>query len=477
MAGLLHSAEDGFQPLLLMSRANILLRILTGVTAMSCPRESAQTAMDDHPLLRHNWDFLRLLVGRLVTNAGDSLYAVGAMWLVYDLTQSTVYTGIAESLLLLPLTFQFIFGPLVDRWPIVRTLVVIQIIQAVAILSLPLAVYTENLTVELLLVTIPLLALLNQFVYPAQSAALPRVVRDDQLTRANSAFSFTLRGLDMLFEAVGGVLIALLGAASLFVLDSVTFVVAALLFVGVRIPSTGNSAEDTTEIDISGYLTEMAEGVRSLRGSVLVDMTLVTMVSSFGTGMTLAVLPSFADIRAGPALFGAMLGALGIGRAVGAALASRLEMIQFGHLRIVTAATGCLLWLGAVYAPWPPLAVGLFALAWVPAGIAGVMGNTLEQIVTPNHLLGRVASATASASTLLLPVGALLGGVVGSTFGSVNTMAAAGLTLGFVSLAYAVRPRLRCLPAMNDIDPEEFGIGLDSLSESDQSDGTGSSHS
>lgn len=425
---------------------------------MSDHVETAQTADESYPSLRNNWDFLRLLFGRLVTNAGDSLYAVAAMWLVYDITQSTVYTGIAESLLLLPLVLQFISGPLVDRWPIIRALVLIQFIQAVAILSLPIAAYTGNLTVELLLVTIPLLALLNQFVYPAQSTALPRIVPDDQLTRANSAFSFTAKGLDMLFEAFGGVLIALLGATSLFVLDSVTFVIAALLFVGIRIPATENSAEDTAEIDVSGYLTDMAEGVRSLRGSVLLEMTLVTMVSSLGTGMTLAVLPSFADIRAGPALFGAMLGAIGVGRAVGAALASRLEMIQLGHLRIVTAGSGCLLWLGAVYAPWPFLAVGLFALAWIPAGIAGVMGNTLEQIVTPDHLLGRVSSVTASASTLLLPVGALLGGVAGSTIGTLTTMAAAGLTLGFVSLAYTVRPRLRRLPALNNIDPADFAI-------------------
>nr|WP_227376739.1 MFS transporter [Haladaptatus halobius] len=433
--------------------------------------ESAQAADESYPSLRKNRDFLRLLLGRLVTNAGDSLYAVAAMWLVYDITRSMVFTGIAEALLLLPLVLQFISGPLVDRWPIIRTLVSIQLIQALAILSLPVAAYTGNLTVELLLVTIPLLALLNQFVYPAQSAALPRTVSDDQLTRANSAFSFTFHGLDILFEAFGGILIALVGAASLFVLDSVTFVVAALLFVGVRIPPTKRPDEEASEIDVSGYLADMADGFRCLRGSVFVDMTLVTMVSNFGTGMTPAVLPSFADIRAGPALFGAMLGALGVGRAVGAALASRLETIQFGHLRIVTAASGCILWLGVVYAPWPPLAVGLFVLAWIPAGIAGVMGNTLEQVVTPNHLLGRVASVTASASTLTLPIGALLGGVVGSTIRSVSTMAVAGLMLGSVSLFYAVQPQLRHLPAMNDINPEEFNVGLDSLPESGKFDG------
>jgi MFS family permease len=425
-------------------------------------REAPISTDGNHPSLWGNLDFLRLLFGRLVTNAGDSLYAVAAMWLVHDTTGSTLYTGIAQSLLLLPLALQFLFGPLVDRWPIVRALVAIQLLQAVAVLSLPVAVVTGNLTVELLLVTIPLLALVNQFVYPAQSAALPRIVTDEQLTCANSAFSFTLRGLDMFFEALGGVLIAVVGAVSLFLLDAVTFVVAALAFLGVRVPSADHGNRPTVEFDVAGYLDDLVDGARAVRGSVFVEMTLATVVGNFGTGMTLAVLPSFADLRAGPALFGAMLGALGVGRAVGAALTPRLEAVRFGRFRAVTAAGSCLLWLGAVYAPWPALAVGLFALAWVPNGIAGVMGNTLEQAVTPNHLLGRVASVTASASTVSLPVGALVGGLIGSTAGAVSTMALGGATLGVVSVLYVGLPRLRRLPAMDDIDPMAFDVGLDS---------------
>ena len=437
---------------------------------MSDYRESTETVEEGYPSLRKNWDFLRLLFGRLVTNAGDSLYTVATMWLVYDLTGSTVYTGIASSMLLLPMILQFISGPLVDRWPLIRALVVIQLIQAVAVLSLPVAMYTGNLTVELLLATIPLLALLNQFVYPAQSAALPQIVSKNQLARGNSAFSFANNGLDMLFDALGGAIVALIGAASLFILDSITFAVAALSFVGVQLPAKKDTDEEVAKIDVSGYITDLTEGVRCLRGSVLVEMTIAGAVGNLGLGMTLAILPSFASIRAGPALYGAMLGALGIGTVVGAAVASKLETIKFGPLRIVTSAIGCILWLGAAYAPWPPLAVGLFALAWIPGGIAGVMSETLEQTVTPEHLLGRVTSATASASMISLPIGALLGGVVGSLIGTVNTMAIGGLTLGFVSLFYTVRPRLRRLPAMNNIDPKEFNAQVESSSVSEGSD-------
>lgn len=443
---------------------------------MSDHSKSAHTVGDSYPPLRRNSNFLRLLFGRLVTNAGDSLYSVAAMWLIYELTSSTVFTGLVEAMLLLPMVLQFISGPLVDRWSLVRALVVIQLIQAVAILVLPIAIFTGNMSAGLILVTIPVLALLNQFVYPAQSAALPQVVSEDQLARGNSAFSFVNKGLDMIFDAVGGTLIALAGVATLFIVDSATFLIAALLFVGIRIPAKKDSSDETDEteeaskIDVSGYIEDFTEGVKSLRGTVFVEIVLTTAVVNIGVGMTFAVLPAFGELRSGPAFYGAMLGALGVGSTAGAAIASKLENVKYGHVRVLGDAITCILWIGAVYAPWPALSVVLFALAWVPGGIMGVMSNTLEQTVTPEELLGRVAAVTASASMLTMPIGALLGGVVGSVIGPVTTMAIGGVGYGLVSIYSAFRPPLRGLPAMNNIDPDEFDIQVEPSSTSKGSD-------
>ncbi|WP_227379751.1 hypothetical protein [Haladaptatus halobius] len=69
-----------------------------------------------------NWDFLRLLFGRFVTNAGDSLYTIAGTWLIYDLTGSSFYTGLAGALLLLPPALQFMSGPLVDQWPLILSM-------------------------------------------------------------------------------------------------------------------------------------------------------------------------------------------------------------------------------------------------------------------------------------------------------------------------------------------------------------------
>lgn len=76
---------------------------------------------------------------------------------------------------------------------------------------------------------------------------------------------------------------------------------------------------------------------------MFVEMTFATMILNFGTEMTLAVLPGFAAIRGGPALFEVMLGALGVGRALEAAIASRLETVKLVHVQIIGSAAGCFL--------------------------------------------------------------------------------------------------------------------------------------
>lgn len=425
---------------------------------MSDHGDSAEATDESYPSLWNNWDFLRLLFGRLVTNAGDSLYTIAGMWLVYDLTQSSFYTGIAGALLLLPPALQFISGPLVDRWSLPRTLVWTQLIQAVLILSIPVAAYSGHLSVELILLTIPLLSLLNQFVYPAQNAALPRIVSETQLTRANSAFSFANQGTNMVFRALGGVLISLLGAVSLFIVDAVTFAIAVISFTGIRIPIPTDTTDEDFSIDIAGYLSDLRDGGEWLRGTVFAEMMLTTAVTNLSSGVMIAILPAFAALRGGSILYGALYGAIGGGLLIGALITSRFTHVKYGSLRIVGLGVGFLLWLGAVYSPWPALTVLLFVLTGIPLGITNVMGQTLIQTVTPDDLLGRVTSVDASVATLTVPIGSFLGGTVSSAVGVVTTMAVAAFGFGFVSLYFAIRPRLRHLPAMNDIDPTEFNI-------------------
>lgn len=89
-----------------------------------------------------NRNFTLLFIGRIMTNIGDSLYAVAAMWLVYSLGGSTLYTGIAGFLSILPRIIQLFSGHDRPRAPAVL-LVYSQLFQAVLLLVVPLAHYFD----------------------------------------------------------------------------------------------------------------------------------------------------------------------------------------------------------------------------------------------------------------------------------------------------------------------------------------------
>jgi MFS family permease len=442
---------------------------------MSGYGDTGQETREEYPPLWRNRNFLRFFVGQFVTNAGDSLYSVAAMWLIFELSGSTFLTGIASSLLLLPYLFQIIAGPLVDRFPIKPILVGTQLIQGAIILALPVAAYTGTLTVGLILLTIPALSLMTLLFFPVPPTLLPRIVAEDQLSKSNSALSTITLGLDMIFDALGGLFIAVFGATALFLLDSVTFAVAGVLFVGMTIPRvTGGGEREASDDDettvravLDQYAADLRTGIDLLRGTVFIELMATAALFNFAVGVTLAILPSFGESLGGPAFYGFLLGALGVGRLVGSVVAAYLNDVPYGWLVTVSYLCSAVSWAGSVLVPSPVLAVVLFGLAWVSAGMNGVLTSTLNQTVFPTELLGRISSIKGTASTATLPVGSLIGGAIAELLGTTTTMGLAALGFGSVGLYFALRPTLRGIPAISEATAETFGLDTDEFADAE----------
>lgn len=415
--------------------------------------------------------FRRLFLGRVVTNAGDSLYYVAATWLVYDLTGSSLFTGLATFLVLGPAAFQFLFGPLVDRWPLRRVLVGTQVSQMLLVLVVPLAWALDLLSVWLLLAVMPLLSLLNQPVYPAESAALPRLVARDELVAANSAFSVAYQGVDAAFNALGGLLVALVGAVTLFLVDSVTFAVAALLFLGLRIPAAGTTdGRDETVTDETGssvvatdgsgaggadgesYLDALRAGFALVRGTVVSRAMAATVVANASIGGVLAALPAYGDALGGEVAYGLAMAAIGGGLLVGALVAGAFDDRPLGRMLIAGSAFSAAAWALAIALGWLPVTVTLLAVAFVPVGVTNVLFVSMMQALVPETSLGRVMALVGSVSAGATPVGGLLGGALASV--TTPALVMFGGSVGFAVIAAFVLavPELRRLPRVVDVE-------------------------
>jgi len=410
--------------------------------------------------LWQNQTFRRYFLGTFVTNAGDSLYTVALLWVVFDLSGSTALTGLANALLLAPYLLQIIAGPVVDRLPVGRVLIASQVLQGLVVVVLIVSAATESLTVALVFATIPALALLQVFVGPVQSTLVPRIVDDDQLTRGNAALATVTLGLDMVFDALGGFLVAAVGVTALFLLDSLTFAVSAVLFGSMVIPSVNSDTAESVS-PLSSYVADLRDGIAILRGTLFVELLAIGAVFNFAVGVALAILPAVGDSLGGPAVYGLLLGALGAGRLAGSLSASVVEDLPYGRFKAAASLLSALLWVGAIAAPSLTLTALLFGLAWISAGADGVLTETLNQRVFPTSMLGRVSAIKGTTAMATLPLGSLVGGILAGYLGVGTTMTLAAGGFGFAGVAFVVRSPLRRLPPASEMRPETFGLSPD----------------
>lgn len=410
-----------------------------------------------------NRNFLLLFLGRIFTNIGDSLYYVAAMWLVYELSGNPFYSGLAGFLTLLPSALQFLTGPFVDRWPIKNTLVITQVLQCILILIIPITHYFDLLTVQLLLIIMPIVAFIEQFAYPAQSKALPLLLHKTQLLKGNSLFSFAYQGIDLICTTLSGILVALLGAITLYVIDSFTFAITAILFFLLKIPKQAETnvdfpPESNKSFSVKQYFSELKEGFsivfRSLMGVFLIG----SVVANFSIGMTMAILPSFADSLGGVKSYGFFLAAISAGSLIGALFSSWVGKRNVGHVSIISFATSAFFWFLSTVVPFQWLSIFLFGLAWIPIGATNILFATISQIVIPNQYLGRINSVTRSMGTIAMPFGSLIGGYTANVFSSQLIFALASIGILFISLVWLLHPKLRSLPKADEITADTFEL-------------------
>lgn len=411
-----------------------------------------------------NMSFVRLFSGRVITDAGDSLYFIGTMWLVWELTGSAFYTGLATALVRIPDLLSVFVGPLVDRWRLRRLLLSTQLINGIGVLVVPIAAVMGHLSVWLVLLLIPMLYFVNGFVYPAQNAALPQIVESDELTRANSLFSTSVRTVDMVANAVAGVLLAVIGAVALFVVNSVTFAIAALLFVGVTVPKTSRNDTADTETEEErdrnddGYLAEFREGITYVRGSVLPAMLFGMMVNNFAATALTAILPIFADSIAGPTVYGLLVGAMGAGSLVGAGGAFLVDEYPIGWVAIASNVCSGSLLLAAVAAPGVWLTGAVLFMVAVPTGTFNVLFFSMVQSAVNDAFLGRVTSLMRTVLSEIAPVGGVLGGAIASVVGSAVALYVVGGMIALIGVYYLLHPQLRSLPSVAVADETALGV-------------------
>lgn len=262
------------------------------------------------PLLRTNPEFRRLFLAHTVSRAGDAFNNVALVVLVFRLTGSGVGVAgavmfeVAPVLLLGPVA-----GLAADRLPRRRLMVVADILRAGVALGLVLA--TDSLGVAYA-VAFGLSAGAVLF-NPAAGSLLPEVVSDAEVVTANSALWTAAVTAQIALAPLAGLVIARFGVEAAFALNAATFVVSAVLLIGLR---AGRSPADMVVRGWAGALG----GLQAVRANpLLTRLAVVQVLASLSAGATSGLLVVLAErwLDVGPSGFGLLLAAIGAGAASG----------------------------------------------------------------------------------------------------------------------------------------------------------------
>lgn len=184
-----------------------------------------------------NLSFYLLWQGQLISALGDTVYAIALGFWVLEKTGSTAVMGTLMAVSSLPRVMIAPFaGVLVDRLDRKWMLVAMDAIRGLFVVLVGVAACAGRVEVWMVMVAGLVISAASAFFNPAVSSTIPDIVPSGSIVQANSAFALLSTGSGVVGSAAGGFLYQLLGAPLMFLANGISYVVAAVASVPIRVP-------------------------------------------------------------------------------------------------------------------------------------------------------------------------------------------------------------------------------------------------
>ena len=396
--------------------------------------------------------FMALWLGQTVSALGTQVSMVALPLIaVLTLNVGPFELGVLAALETVPyLILSLPAGAIVDRVDHRRTMIACDIGRAVALLATTAAMALGVLSIGLLCMVGLVVGSLSVFFTVAYTSYLASILPPDRLVAGNQRLELSESGARVAGPSIGGALMQLAGGAAAATLDGLSYLVSALAILGSGRPArTAPSAQDQV-----GFLESMGAGLRHVLGDrILRDLAGSTAIFNLGSGMILAVVVLFAtrEIGLDAAEFGLVYGLGNVGFVLGALLVGVLTR-RFGVGRTFAwssfASAGAMVLIAAAGS-------GVAALLLVAGRFVGAAATpiynvdslSLRQARVSHAIMGRVNGTFQFLEWGALPIGSLVGGVLGSALGPRAALAAAA-ACGVVSAIWIATSPARRLTTL-----------------------------
>ena len=393
--------------------------------------------------------FLAMWVASVVSYFGGLIQSVGASWLMTSLAGSANLVALVQVSTVLPIVlFSLPAGAAADVWDRRTVMLAAQAFMLAVSAALAWLAFSGSITPTVLLSLTFLLGCGGALYGPAWQASVRELVPAPELPAAVSLNAAAFNLARAAGPALGGVLVAWIGAQANFVVNAVSYLglIAVLLTWRRPPPPSGLPPE--------GMVRAMRAGLRFAQLSHAIQSVLVrSALFGLAASGVWSLMPLMArDLLGGSSpTYGLLLAAFGAGAVAGAFAGATLRERMSGEAIVV--ATSAAFGLAGLVSAWSPL-VALTMLALFVCGAAWVIAlsqfNLTVQIRTPRWVVGRALAIYQAGVFAGLAFGAWSWGIATDRFGLRVSLTASALIL----LATCLAGLLVRMPTTHPLDAE-----------------------
>ena len=388
--------------------------------------------------------FAKLLAGQSISELGSAVTQIALPTIaVLVLHAGPFELGILIALQRIPFPILALFvGVWIDRLPRRRVMIVADLLRAATLAAVPISYGSGFLGLPLLYAVSLVTGVLTIFFDLAYLSYVPELVERERLSDANATLQMSLSVANLAGPGLGGLLIQAVGAARAVGIDAASFVASflSLLWMGPeKVPAERRPSP--------GMWKELREGLSHVFAHPLLRTLIITLgcVILFGHVLEPNLYPFvYSTLHLSPATLGWILSVEGAGAVVGAYFSPRIiGRVSAGWILAVTGVMTGAAFIVVSFAGAGPTIV-ILGGALIVNGLLDPIHNvtqwSLRQLLTPDHLQGRMNSIFRTVYWGAWPLGNLLGGYLGSVFGPQKSIFLGGLLFGSLSLVFLLGP-------------------------------------